>query len=103
MTTQKIWKEAYSETVLDFTERNPDPSDWVRGERTDEAQRMRDALTADISEIPTEDLVTIDLLTEWWNTVVIFSTGRRSALYDQVVAGAFARYVSKKHCYHKPK
>ena len=38
-----------SETVLDFTERNPDPSDWVRGERTDEAQRMRDVLTADMS------------------------------------------------------
>ena len=65
MTTQQIWKEAYSETVLDFTERNPDPSDWVRGERTDEAQRMRDALAQDISEIPTEDLVTIKLFGKW--------------------------------------
>ena len=64
MTTQQIWGQDYEQTVRDFTERNPDPADWVRGQRTDEAQRMRDVLTADIGEIPTEDLVTIKL-SEW--------------------------------------
>ena len=99
MTTQKIWKEAYSETVLDFTERNPDPADWVRGERTDEAQRMRDALTADISEIPAGDLVTIDV--EIWKGRFNFLDGGDS------IASASSKqlraHYSKKHCYHKPK
>ena len=42
--TEDMEGRLYSETVLDFTERNPDPADWVRGERTDEAQRMRDVV-----------------------------------------------------------
>ena len=28
---KKTWQEAYSETMLELGERNPEPSDWVRG------------------------------------------------------------------------
>ena len=45
MTTQKIWGQDYEQTVLDFTERNPDPKRLgKRAAHRTKAQRMRDAI-----------------------------------------------------------